>query len=500
MPAQMSKNIYLQRIKRLTLSVNRRSALCHITHDFKEFGVYNVTLNANRTCEVVSDKDGVDIYMPILSVFIIILVCSVLAKLFSCTIRKYWGSSTGESTVGQEANPEAVKKRMRSLDTFRGISIVLMIFVNSGGGKYWWVEHATWNGLHIADLVFPSFLWIMGVCIPISIKSQMSRGAGKLIICRRILWRSIKLFLIGLCLNSINGPNLSDLRIMGVLQRFGIAYLICGVAHTVFHQGNTLIPQPRIERALNDLILLKGELLILLALVAIDLGIVFGVPAPGCPKGYMGPAGKTLNPKQAHCIGGIVGYIDKKVLGNNHIYQHPTARYMYDSSGFDPEGLFGCIFTVVQVLFGMICGQIILTFPVWKDRVKRWMYWSVALGLIGGLLCMFSREGGIIPINKNLWSLSFVLVTSSLAFLLLTVLYLIIDIRNIWSGFPFEECGKNAITMYIGHMVFHRMLPWHWRIGQMNTHFVLLLEAVWNTSLWVMIAVYLDSKKLYYSL
>lgn len=103
--------------------------------------MYNVTLNANGTCEVLSDKDGVDIYMreylgrrvfyapnkslpfhftAILSVFIIVLVCSVLAKVFSCTIRRYWGSTTSENTVGQEANPENAKKRMRSLDTFRG--------------------------------------------------------------------------------------------------------------------------------------------------------------------------------------------------------------------------------------------------------------------------------------------------------------------------------------------------------------------------------------------
>uniref|UniRef100_T1GDR4 Uncharacterized protein n=1 Tax=Megaselia scalaris TaxID=36166 RepID=T1GDR4_MEGSC len=65
----------------------------------------------------------------------------------------------------------------------------------------------------------------------------------------------------------------------------------------------------------------------------------------------MGPAGKTLTTSQSHCIGGIVGYIDKKVLGEKHIYQHPTAKYTYDSSGFDPEGLFGCIFTVVQSFF-----------------------------------------------------------------------------------------------------------------------------------------------------
>lgn len=72
-----------------------------------------------------------------------------------------------------------VKKRLKSLDIFRGIAIVLMIFVNSGGGHYWWIEHAVWNGLHFADLVFPWFLFIMGVCIPLSIKSQITRQIPK---------------------------------------------------------------------------------------------------------------------------------------------------------------------------------------------------------------------------------------------------------------------------------------------------------------------------------
>lgn len=72
------------------------------------------------------------------------------------------------------------------------MAIVLMIFVNSGGGHYWWIEHAPWNGLHLADIVFPSFLWIMGVCIPISVKSQLARGTTKWRICFRIIWVCIQ--------------------------------------------------------------------------------------------------------------------------------------------------------------------------------------------------------------------------------------------------------------------------------------------------------------------
>ena len=80
------------------------------------------------------------------------------------------GSGSGQVTP---------KKRLQSLDTFRGIAIMLMIFVNSGGGHFWWIEHATWNGLHVADLVFPWFLFIMGVCVPISLRGQLNRNVPK---------------------------------------------------------------------------------------------------------------------------------------------------------------------------------------------------------------------------------------------------------------------------------------------------------------------------------
>lgn len=99
-------------------------------------------------------------------------------------VNKFYLTSTPSSEATIEESQQSAdneldipktKKRLKSLDIFRGIAIVLMIFVNSGGGHYWWIEHATWNGLHFADLVFPWFLFIMGVCIPMSLKSQINR-------------------------------------------------------------------------------------------------------------------------------------------------------------------------------------------------------------------------------------------------------------------------------------------------------------------------------------
>lgn len=91
-----------------------------------------------------------------------------------------------------ETDAPKTKKRLKSLDIFRGIAIVLMIFVNSGGGKYWWIDHATWNGLHFADLVFPWFLFIMGVAIPMSIKSQINQQIPKSQIVMKIIKVSAK--------------------------------------------------------------------------------------------------------------------------------------------------------------------------------------------------------------------------------------------------------------------------------------------------------------------
>lgn len=113
----------------------------------------------------------------------LLVIALLFAFYWTCKSVSRFYSRSSEAEPANDATQSAdnelempkVKKRLKSLDIFRGIAIVLMIFVNSGGGHFWWIEHAVWNGLHIADLVFPWFLFIMGVCIPLSIKSQINR-------------------------------------------------------------------------------------------------------------------------------------------------------------------------------------------------------------------------------------------------------------------------------------------------------------------------------------
>lgn len=126
------------------------------------------------------------------ALFIVILfywICKGINKLYlnRTTATLTEPDNENQSSDDNELDTPQTKKRLKSLDIFRGIAIVLMIFVNSGGGHYWWIEHAVWNGLHVADVVFPWFLFIMGVCIPLSLKSQVNRQVPMKEIARKII-------------------------------------------------------------------------------------------------------------------------------------------------------------------------------------------------------------------------------------------------------------------------------------------------------------------------
>lgn len=130
-------------------------------------------------------------FIFIAAIFLVILLLAIIygsikggRKLYERRMQKPADASASASTANLDAADTELKKpksrtRVVSLDAFRGLAIVCMIFANCGAGRYWWLEHATWDGIHFADFVFPSFLWIMGVCIPISVKSQLARNVTK---------------------------------------------------------------------------------------------------------------------------------------------------------------------------------------------------------------------------------------------------------------------------------------------------------------------------------
>ncbi|XP_031628030.1 heparan-alpha-glucosaminide N-acetyltransferase [Contarinia nasturtii] len=491
------------------------TAHCVISPDnLGQFGIYNLTID-DKGCSFNTHQTPVNRDLSIILVLVFIALVYVAFTLLQSG-RQYWlkrqNTTASTSQLDGDATVAAVNasiqkntsQRLRSLDAFRGLAIVTMIFANSGCGKYHWLEHASWNGIHPADFIFPSFLWIMGVCIPISLKSQFAKNIPRSDILSNIFVRSVKLFFIGLLIHTAHGPDIRDIRIMGVLQRFGISYLVVASLQVLLRKQVAIDSEERSRSwriSFLDVTSLSSQWIIMLVITAFHLIVIFFIPVPNCGVGYLGPGGIHEMGRFNNCIGGATGYVDRLIIGTRHLYQRPRATAIYDERmPFDPEGPFGCLLTIVQVFFGVQCGNTLLLFTRPIDRLKRFLSWSIITFLLGGCLCQFSINDGLIPINKNLWSLSFVLVTTSVAFLILSIFYVIIDVKCYWSGKPLTFAGMNAILMYIGSELFGRMYPFYWHFNGMNTHFMFLLSNLWTAAAWTFVAYYLYIRNFFFSL
>lgn len=239
--------------------------------------------------------------------------------------------------------------------------------------------------------------------------------------------RSAILFFLGLVINSVGGHNdLRTFRIPGVLQRFSLSYLIVGLCEVLManlssHPADANPAGNAVKWwwSLRDIRL--GQWSIALCLIGLHCVLTFCLPVPGCPTGYLGPGGISQKGQFYNCTGGAARVVDISIFGQSHIYQNPTAKRIYDTNQpYDPEGLLGTLTSAFIVILGVQCGYTLTTFHDWQPRARRWLFWSVFLSAIAGGLCGFSKNQGIIPLNKNLWSLSFVCGMGSMAFLLLT--------------------------------------------------------------------------------
>ncbi|XP_070840722.1 heparan-alpha-glucosaminide N-acetyltransferase isoform X3 [Chaetodon trifascialis] len=403
--------------------------------------------------------------------------------------------------------PPNPSKRLRSLDTFRGISLVIMVFVNYGGGRYWFFRHESWNGLTVADLVFPWFVFIMGTSVALSTNALLRAGSTRCSLLRKIVWRSLQLFVIGVFIinpNYCQGPlSWDNLRIPGVLQRLAWSYLVVACLDLLVARGHVdILTTDTWWSPGLDILLYWPAWLCVLLLEIMWLCLTFLLPVPDCPTGYLGPGGIGDMGLYVNCTGGAAGFLDRWLLGENHIYQTPSSRVIYGTRvPFDPEGVLGSINSILMAFLGLQAGKIILHYrDLHRSIMSRFLIWGLMLGVISAVLTKCSKDQGFIPVNKNLWSLSYVTTLACFAYVLLVLVYYTVDVKKWWSGAPFFYPGMNSILVYVGHEVFEEYFPFRWRMANSQSHAEHLTQNLVATSWWVFISYVLYRKKIFWKI
>ena len=318
--------------------------------------------------------------------------------------------------------------RLASLDAMRGFTIAAMIMVNYPGTwdhVYGPLLHAEWNGLTPTDLIFPFFLFIVGVSIALAYSKRMEKGLPKREMHKKIVIRSLKIFAVGMFLNLIPDFNFSDLRWTGVLHRIAVVFLVCAFLylHTDW----------------------KTQVWIgALALIGYWLAMTL-IPTPGLGKVSLEPGAN------------LAAWVDAQFL--------PGKKWQ---GTWDPEGLLSTIPAIVTGITGLLAGRLLFGRLSPNEKSNYLMAWGV-LFVIGGYLW-----GLIFPINKNLWSSSFVLLTSGAAALFLGAFYFLVDVLGKRKGTAIGIIfGANAIAVYVLadllSLIFYRM-----PVGgeSLNMHFV----------------------------
>ncbi|MCQ2178213.1 MAG: DUF5009 domain-containing protein [Bacteroidales bacterium] len=310
-------------------------------------------------------------------------------------------------------------KRLESLDALRGFDMLFIIGFASlvvaicklfpNGADCWLAQqmgHVSWNGLRHHDTIFPLFLYIAGISFPFSYAKQCAKGVSRGGIYRKIISRGLILVLFGLICNGLLKLHFDSLRLCSVLGRIGLAWMFAALLFINF--------KPKARAVIAAVILLGYWFLCM-------------IPAPDAPG---------ADPLSRE--GCLVGYIDRIILGSNHIYSDGV---------FDPEGLLSTLPAIVTAMLGMFTGEFV-RLPEEKingNKKTLWMFAAAAVMLVVGLI--WSRW---FPVNKKLWTSSFVLVVGCYSLAMFALFYWIIDVKG-WNGWTlfFKVIGMNSITIFM---------------------------------------------------
>ncbi|MEE9466320.1 MAG: DUF5009 domain-containing protein [Candidatus Neomarinimicrobiota bacterium] len=328
-----------------------------------------------------------------------------------------------------------ISKRLTSLDAFRGLAIAGMILVNNPGSwshVYAPLLHAKWHGWTPTDWIFPFFLFIMGVAIPLSMSKYHGDPAERRALWLRIFRRTAILFGLGLFLYGYPHFDWAEIRIPGVLQRIAVCYL--AVSALVM-----LVPRPR------------DQWLVMGGLIALYLVIMWGLAVPEHGRGVLTPDGNAA------------AYVDRLLIGQAHLWGNRP---------YDPEGLVSTLPAILSTFLGLKFGRVLVNTKDQQQVLNIWFTWAAVL-LVAGLVA----GNQVIPVNKQLWTPSYALLMAGFAGFFLATCYWVIEVRKHrrWAA-PFIYMGMNPLIIF-------------WLSGFLvvNLALVKLDTAVGEKSLWTWI-------------
>ena len=304
--------------------------------------------------------------------------------------------------------PELNSKRITAVDALRGWTVIGMILVNvpgRWGEQFAILEHAEWHGVTFADLIFPFFLFVVGISIVLAYNGAKESGAPAAAIIRKVALRGLRLFALGVALHLLFtiGKWGDGIRIVGVLQRIALVFVACVALFFTTNRKQQLY--------------IGGGILI-----GYWVLLMF-VPVPGVGVGVLEPGAN------------FTAWIDQYIVPGK----------MYQGT-WDPEGFFSTFPAIASGICGMMIGYIIISDRSVEQKLIRIFFAGVVMYFLGAFWDLF------FPANKHIWTSSFVLWTCGLGSLTLAAMWWIIDVQGYakWS-FPGIVFGKNAIFAYVVH-------------------------------------------------
>ncbi|KAG6604943.1 Heparan-alpha-glucosaminide N-acetyltransferase, partial [Cucurbita argyrosperma subsp. sororia] len=369
--------------------------------------------------------------------------------------------------------PDSSRKapRVISLDVFRGLSVFMMMFVDYGGSFLPVIAHSPWNGLHLADFVMPWFLFIAGVSLALVYKEVKCKVTAT----RNAASRGLYLFLLGVLLQGgyfhgitslTYGVDMQRIRWLGILQRISVGYLIAALCEIWLTRCTR-------EEAQNTKSF-SWHWCIIFLLLSLYTGLLYGLYVPdwefkiSTTSSSFPPNGSYVYMVNCSIRGDMgpacnsAGMIDRYVLGIHHLYTKPVYRNLKEcnisSSGqvpetspswchapFEPEGLLSSLTATVACIIGLQYGHILANVQDHKSRTNNWFSLSLKI-LVLGIFLVFVG----IPVNKSLYTVSYMLITSASAGILFCALYILVDVH----GYRCLTCvlewmGKHALSIYV---------------------------------------------------